>query len=205
MVFTNSKRWLVASVIATGVCSNSYALTLTGNSSSAINGSDDAFVYQYDTSTLSLNSGADVAFLETHNNAQANIYSGSQLSFLNTYDASVANVYGGDTSWLILHDQSQVNVYKTVTSWLLVAENATATIFGSNFNYSNGHLSGNWSDGSAFSFRALNAQNDGQINFNADQSILPSNIILTSVPLPGAFYLFASTLFGLIGFLRKKS
>jgi hypothetical protein len=77
-----------------------------------------------------------------------------------------------------------------------------ANIYGSDFSYAGGHLSGKWSDGSLFSFWALNIDSNGQITTPSPASI-PVNISLHSVPVPGTLYLLGAALFPLMGFHRK--
>lgn len=165
------------------VSHSSYGTVITGSSVYSINGVD-AFVSAYDQGVVNLVDGADVAFLDTR-------------------DQSHVNIYGGELSWLNMYGQSTADIYKVDLSWLLLAENSTAHIYGSNFSYSGGHLSGNWSDGSAFSFWALNANSRGMIE-NPSPVLMPANISLHGVPLPGTLYLFGAALFPLMGSLRKS-
>lgn len=162
---------------------SSYGTVITGNGVHSING-PDAFVSAYDQAVVNLLDGADVAFLDTR-------------------DQSHVNIHGGELSWLNMYEQSTADIYKVDLSWLLLAENSTAHIYGSNFFYSGGHLSGNWSDGSAFSFWALNANSRGMIE-NPSPVSMPANISLHSVPLPGTLYLFGAALFPLMGSLRQS-
>jgi hypothetical protein len=152
------------------------------------------------TDILNIN-GAD-AFVDAYNYSTVNLLSGSDVAFLNTHDNSSANLYDGTLSWLNMYGNSSANIYSSNLSWLLVGTNATVNIYGSNFNYSGGILSGTWSSGTGFSFWALNVSESGVI-IGSPSDIIPSNITLSSVPLPSSILLFASSLAAL-GFRRKS-
>ncbi|NOX91090.1 MAG: PEP-CTERM sorting domain-containing protein [Gammaproteobacteria bacterium] len=132
----------------------------------------------------------DEAWLYGYDNSTINIYEGSNVSWLYGYDNTNINISGGDISWLTLYDQSVTNITGVEDlSWLLVNDRSEVNIFGTEFNYSNGNLSGVWGNGLSFSFWALNEKDLIQGNIS---SILPENIRLrpVSVPEPGTILLF---------------
>ncbi len=177
------KKTLTALVLASCTVSNaSYGTVITGNNSYSING-NDSFVNAYNQATVNLTAGADVAFLYMH-------------------DQSHVNLYAGKLSWLHLYDQSTADIHEMDISWLLMGGDSIAHIYGSDFSYAGGHLSGKWSDGSAFSFWALNIDSNGKIVIPAPAS-MPTNISLHSVPTPGTLYLLGAALLPLMGFHRK--
>ena len=181
----NIKSILTALILgSTALSTTSQGTVITGNALHSISGSD-AFVYAYNQATVALTTGADVAFLDM-------------------YDQSHASLYAGELSWLHLYDQSTADIHQIDISWLLMGGNSIAHIYGSDFSYGGGHLSGKWSDGSPFSFWALNINSNGQITTPAPAS-MPTNISLHSVPIPGTLYLFGAALLPLIGFHRKLS
>jgi hypothetical protein len=141
--------------------------------------------------------GAD-SFVTAYSNSTVNLLPNSDVAFLDLYDNSTANLLGGNLSWLTLHGTSTANLYSSDLSWLVVGENAKVNIFGYNFSYAFGHLSGNWADGEAFSFWAVNGL-AGPLPTNT----MPSNINLNAVPLPASSLLFASSL-ALLGFGYRK-
>ena len=130
------------------------------------------------------------AWLYGYDNSTINIYENSNVSWLYGYDNTNINIFGGDISWLKLYDQSVTNITNIEDlSWLLVNDSSEVNIFGTEFNYTNGNLSGLWENGLSFSFWALNEADliSGNIS-----SVLPENIRLRSisVPEPGTMLLF---------------
>jgi hypothetical protein len=112
------------------------------------------------------------------------------------------NVYSGDSiAWLYANDNSEVNItYVDDLSWLLVNDDSQVNIFGSNFNYSNGHLSGVWANGLSFSFWALE---ETDLQNGSIGSIIPDNIRLRAVPIPATVWLFGSGL-ALLGWMKRR-
>jgi hypothetical protein len=177
------KKTLTALVLGScAISTTSYGTVITGSNSHSINGYD-SFVYAYNHATVNLIAGADVAFLDMH-------------------DQSHVNLYAGELSWLSLYDQSTADIHEIELSWLLMGGNSIANIYGSDFSYAGGHLSGKWSDGSPFSFWALNINSNGQI-VPPIPAAMPTSISLHSVPTPGTLYLLGAALLPLMGFHRK--
>ncbi|MCF6337441.1 MAG: PEP-CTERM sorting domain-containing protein [Gammaproteobacteria bacterium] len=132
----------------------------------------------------------DETWLYAYDNSTINIHEGSNVSWLYGYDNTNINISGGDISWLTLYDQSVTNITSVEDlSWLLVNDRSEVNIFGTEFNYSNGNLSGLWGNGLPFSFWALDETDLIQGNIS---SKLPENIRLRyiSVPEPGTILLF---------------
>lgn len=148
-----------------------------------------------------LNVYGNIAFLDTYDTSTTNLYSTGDISFLSTHDQSVANILGGGNSWLIQNGQSTSYIHSGSLSWLFVDEQSNANIYGSNFSYFDGHLSGNWADGSSFIFWALEGSPDTPPNVT---NILPTHIILHTVPEPASMLLVGAGLAGLIGLKRRK-
>ena len=179
------KKTLTALILGSCAVSNaSHGTVITDSNSYSINGVD-SFVSAYNHAIVNLNVGADVAFLDMHDQSHVNLYAG-ELSWLNLFDQSTADIHGIDISWLLMGGDSIANIY------------------GSDFSYAGGHLSGKWSDGSLFSFWALNIDSNGQITTPSPTSI-PVNISLHSVPTPGTLYLLGAALLPLLGFHQKLS
>jgi hypothetical protein len=145
-----------------------HSLIITGSDAIEINGPEST-VRAFDSSTVTVSSGADIAFLYGHDNA-------------------TININGGDISWLWLYGNSEVNIsFVEDLSWLLVNNNVQVNIFGSGFSYANGHLSGFWANGSAFSFWALE---ESDLIAASIGNIQPDNINLHVVSAPSSMYLF---------------
>jgi hypothetical protein len=135
------------------------------------------------------------SFVTVHDSATVNTHETSNIAFLWGVDNSTVNVDGGEISWLHAYDRNVTNIsFINDLSWLLVRDNSVVNIYGSNFNYSGGHLSGTWSNGNHFEFWALKENDLSSGNIG---NILPNNIILhsASVPEPASLSLF------LIGFI----
>lgn len=176
-------RFLAGLSLGCCVISNvSYGSIITGNNTLSINGSD-AFVFAYDQATVNLGIGSDVAFMYMH-------------------DQSHVSVTGGSLSWLHLYEQSTAAIHQTDISWLLMADNSIATVYGSDFSYSGGILSGKWSDGTAFSFWALNF-NSTNYSPIFNTSSMPRNLSLHNVPTPGTLPLLVAALIPVLAFSRK--
>lgn len=160
------------------------ALMLTGTQEMDLYDSE-SFITVYDSATLTTYTGADVAFLDGRDN-------------------STINVNGGDISWLNTFDNNTTNIsFADDLSWLLVSDNSTVNIYGSDFNYSHGHLSGIWGNGAAFSFWALEELDLSSGNIG---NLLPDNIVLhnaVSVPESSGLILFFIGLLALIS--RRRS
>jgi hypothetical protein len=157
----------------------------------SVDGNDTEDIYSGD---------ADITHVDAYDSSTLNIY-GGDIAWLYAYDNSTMNIDGGDVSWLYANNNSQVNItYIDDLSWLLVNDDSQVNIFGSNFSYSSGHLSGIWSNGVSFSFWALE---ETDLQGGSIGNIMPDNIRLNAVPIPAAVWLFGSGLAGL-GFLRRK-
>jgi hypothetical protein len=164
----------------------SHATVITGNAVESINGYD-GYVHAYDQSTVELLGGADVAWLYMHEQSKLNFFAGD-VSWIHMYGNAQADIFGGTLSWLLMFDASAANIHRSDISWLVLDGNSRADIYGSNFAYSGGHLSGNWVDGTPFSFWALNGDGQG-VPSSAGSSLMPENIALHAVPTPATAYL----------------
>ncbi|MDG9671378.1 PEP-CTERM sorting domain-containing protein [Hahella sp. CR1] len=152
---------------------SAYSLTINENDAININGSE-SMVYTHDQSTLTAMPDSDISWLYAYDNSTINI-NGGETSWLFGYHNSTINISAGDISWLKVFNNSETNItYLDNLSWLEVYNDAVVNIYGSNFSYSNSHLSGNWANGNSFSFWAL-----GNID----------NIVLHAVPEPSTFAL----------------
>ncbi len=154
------------------------------------------------THTLVIN--YDESFIWAYDESSVILYDGADVSHLSAYDFSSASIYGGEISFLNLFDSSTAEIHKANFSFLNVTESSTVNIYGSNFEYSNGRLSGFWSDGTHFSFWAGLMDNETGIPF-VPTNILPAEIHLNEVPLPGAFFLLLTGLLTLLGFRHQLS
>ena len=128
--------------------------------------------------------------LQGYNNSTVNVHEGSEVAWIDAYDEANVNIYGGDISWLQVHGSSTSSIYGAESiSWLILNDEANVAIYGYDFSYSDGHLSGYWENGDAFSFWAV-TQDD--LNSGDFTSILYSNITLynTTTPIPEPTSLF---------------
>lgn len=185
--------------------STAHATVLTGNAVHTINGPESS-VSAYDQATVELVSGADVAWLYMNAQSQLNVLEGlaswvymyadsraaikgGDLAWLKLYDNSSASISDGSISWLQIFETSSASILKADISWLIVGGASRADIYGHNFVYSGGHLSGNWTDGTPFSFWALEGDTQGVPNVVRMYSQLPDNIVLHTVTVPSTAYL----------------
>ena len=166
-------------------------LTISGDTELAISGYE-ARVEVYGSSTATVLPGADISWLDGYDDSTINIQ-GGDISWLSVYDNSQTNISSlGDLSWLHVYDDSQTNISSLGDlSWLVVNDQAIVNIYGSGFDYSDGHLSGIWSNGGMFSFWALEEADFHSGNIG---DLLPDNIILhtISAPEPASVVIFAA-------------
>ncbi len=159
-----------------------------------------AFLTVRTSDTLDIVAGADVSFIDAYDESQVNI-SGGNVSHLNLYDNSAAFVNGGDISFIRAYDDSTVRLtYAENLSWLLVGSGSKVELVASEVSYSAGHVNGLWADGAPFSFWAIPL--DLQSPTFPGYTSIPSNIVITPVPVPGALLLLASSL-GLLLFPNR--
>lgn len=162
-------------------------------------GATVAWVYGYNQNIIDVMSGADVSYLYSYGRTSSSISAGSVVSWVYGYNQSTLDISGGDISWLKLYDNSVTTLTKAKDlSWLLVSDNSQVDIYGKEFSYSGGHLSGVWGDGTPFSFWAEYNSPAGVIS-----TVLPVNITLHTVPLPAAVWLFASGAGLMFGFRKS--
>jgi hypothetical protein len=144
--------------------------------------------------------GAQVAWYDAYQNSSVNV-DGGAISWLTLHNSSTALISGGDISWLRLYDNSFAQLTGVDDLSWLVFRGATsrAEIYADNVQYSGGHLSGQWGDGTSFSFWAV--MDDFSIG-----NVMPTNIVIRSaVPEPGSMWLMVLGL-GFIAFaVSKKS
>lgn len=178
-------------LVSSLVCGGSQASVITGNAVQSISGIEST-VHAYDQATVNLIGGADVAWLYMHQQSSLNFFAGD-ASWIHMHDSSEAEISGGDLSWLLMFDSSAANIYKSDISWLVMGGDSIAHIYGSNFSYFGSHLSGNWADGTPFSFWAVNGNAQGMA-LPAIGVSMPANIVLHAVPVPATLYLIGLAL-----------
>lgn len=189
----------LACVLASG---KSQATVINGSAVQSISGYEST-VYAYDQATVNLIDGADVVWLYLHQQSNLNFLAGS-ASWIRMYDSAQVEISGGDLSWLLMFDSSTANIYKSDISWLVMGADTTAHIHGRNFSYANGNLSGNWADGTPFSFWAVNGTSEGTPLPAIGASPMPENIVLHTVPVPATLYLIGLVFPMLPWFLRGR-
>ncbi|MFK8029125.1 MAG: hypothetical protein AB8G18_02715 [Gammaproteobacteria bacterium] len=157
--------------------------------------------------------GSSVNFLSLFENSHANLFENTEVSFMSVFDQASASVYddatlfvtdvndqahvdffGGEMTALELFDQSSANLYQVDLLSIIISPDAEVTLFGTEFSYFEGLLSGVWGDGSSFSIETF-------VDGVPTGDTLPSNFILAPVPVPSALVLFGS---GLVVLVRLK-
>ena len=179
-----------------------HALYLTGNEVYTLEGNDDN-IETYDTSALTMDSFSGSASVNAYNHSTINVSTIGSISHFTTHNNSTANIFDGNFSFINVLDNSQANVYGIgVTSWFVISSDAHLTVFGENLMYQNGHVSGIGSSGYHFGFDVKKADEFGRIIEGT-----PTNVTLSSVPLPASLLLFLSggfTLFAKINLNNRK-
>jgi hypothetical protein len=189
-------------IILTGLLfsSASQALYLYGDDDYTLNGSD-AFVFTYDSSTLTITEFAGASHVNAYDQSTINVQSSGSFSHFSTYDQTTANIYGGNYSFLNVLGESEANVYDFgTTSWFLLGLDAQLNIYGEDLSYDNGYVRGLSSSGYHYGFRVQSVDEYGMILDG-----IAENVMLNPVPLPAAFWLFWSGLIGLLGVARRKT
>ncbi|MBA4110999.1 MAG: hypothetical protein C0487_15550 [Leptothrix sp. (in: Bacteria)] len=130
--------------------------------------------------------GAEAASISAFDQSNVKV-SGGNISWLTLNDGASADISGGDISWLMLNGNSVARLNGAASlSWILFdGSNSRAEVFANNVKYTGGHLSGNWYNGTAFSFWAIPAQG------LEPTSVMPSNIVITPVPEPAQLVLLS--------------
>lgn len=156
-------------------------LVVDGTNTVDITGSA-SFIDTYDSSTLNTHVGSVISYISAFDSSTINV-NGGDIGWLQLYDDSVANVSSSeDLSWIKMYDNSTANItFVDELSWLLVNGDSTANIYGSNFSYSYGLLSGTWGNGIDFKFWAVE---ESDLMAGTVGEWLPDNIILHDVTVP---------------------
>lgn len=158
---------VVAPTVGAEVIQGYGDLSLTGTTHSYISpGSQVGSIYAQDSSDVMI--------------------SGAEVGYLNLTDQAKATIDSSDVAWIMADKNSSVTLYgaKEVSWLVLQSQDAKAHVFASDVVYGDGHLSGVWVNGQAFSFGVLQATPDGDLGYSA---LMPSNIVIHAVPEPGTF------------------
>ncbi len=145
--------------------------------------------------TTNVVDGASISNVTALQSAQVNV-SGGQVSWLWLHEQASANVTGGNISWIMANEQSHVTISGAQDiSWLLLhGPDTRADIRAQSVYYSNGHVTGTWNGGGAFSFWALDgdqlASGEGGIGaLGYTRTDTGITLFTTSVPEPGTWAL----------------
>lgn len=178
------------------------ATIINGTQTLDVNGVDGS-ISAYNQSTVTTFPTAQVGSLHLYDSSTLTVNGGSMASIVQR-NTTTSTINGGTVSWLWMYDNSISSLNQlTQLSWLLVSGASQVNIYGSDFSYTLGRLSGNWTDGSAFSFWALEDTDLYQGNIG---NILPDNIVLhsvrASVPEPSSLALLLTG--GLLWFRKRR-
>ncbi|OZG74547.1 hypothetical protein BTA51_05995 [Hahella sp. CCB-MM4] len=122
----------------------------------AASGSKIETVYANENSDIKVAAGSEIKAVLAGDNSTTTVQTGSNVTTISGYKQSTIDVFGGDISWLQLYGQSSANLfYADDLSWLVLNDDSQVNIYGKEFNYSDGHLSGVWENGESFSFWAV--------------------------------------------------
>ncbi len=164
----------------------------------AASGSKIGTILANESSDIQVKAGSEVAAITAEDSSTTSIQSGSTISTFSGFKQSTINVFGGDISWLQLYDQSVANIfYADDLSWLLVSADSQVNIYGKEFNFSNGHLSGVWKNGESFSFWAK----DSVLSPSAS---MPKGIVFHYVDEPASLAMLAAGMLLLLRSNRRK-
>lgn len=123
-----------------------------------------------------LNVQHEVAYVSAKDQSTVNLLPEGNISHFNLYNQARTRITGGYISFLVMNDQSRAEIISEVDiGWLHVAGDSVVDIYGSDFSYSGGHLSGKWANGAEFSFWALPGKPGEPV---IPGNTLPANIIL---------------------------
>lgn len=161
--------------------SNAYGLAIYGTDMVDVTGAESD-VTAFDSSVVNIEQGSDVAYIYGLDNSTINV-NGGTISWLELYGSSQANISSSEPlAWLKLYENSTANIsFISDLSWLIVGDDSVVNIFGTDFSYSNGHLSGIWGNGLSFSFWALE---DSDHRAGTGGEFIPDNIVLHEVSVP---------------------
>lgn len=200
-------------VAASSLSLNAFAgvsQSITGNVVSVHAGSNDTVnlapsavvssLNAFDQATVNV-AGSTVSWSYLYDQSVLNVTGDAAMSWLLLYDSSTANIDDGRVSWLKLYQSSRANLRSVDSlSWLLLNDQSQVHIYGKNFQYGGGHLSGSWANGIDFSFWALNERE--LANQSSNRSLMPAGIRLHVVPEPIALSLVAAA--GPLAWMRRR-
>lgn len=126
-----------------------------------------------------LNVQHEVVYLTARDQSTVNLLPEGEISFFDLYNQAKTRITGGHISYLVMNDQSRAEILSEVDiSWLHVSGESVVDIYGYDFSYSNGILSGKWANGADFSFWALPGNLGEPVK---PDNTLPANIILHDI------------------------
>jgi len=190
------KKLIMAFIyIATALsCFAIQAATISGNQEYTLD-AYDAFVDVYDTSILNMINYSGAAHVSAYDQSIVNIFTSGNISHLTMYGSTTANIYDGNFSSINVYENSQINVYGLIdTSHFILDLNSQLTVYGVDLTYSDSFVHGFTAEGVPFGFNVSNIDGTtGEILFDA-----PTNVTLTTIPLPTSIILFISGLLLLV-------
>lgn len=170
------------------------AVTISSNQEYTLD-AYDAFVDVYDASILNMINYSGAAHVIAYDQSVVNIFTSGNISHLTMYNSATANIYNGNFSSINVYENSQINVYGLIdTSHFILDLNSHLTVYGVDLTYSDSFVHGFTTEGVPFGFNVSNIDGTtGEILFDA-----PTNVTLTTIPLPTSIVLFISGLLLLI-------
>lgn len=134
---------------------------------------------------VTVHPGGEMSHITATGQSQVTVLPGTNVSRVTASDEASVYISGGMVWWMRFHAGTTGRVTSSKFAWLLVSDEADVHVYGSDMEYSNGHLRGTGTNGMPFEYWALRLTESGGIDTDNRDS-LPSGITLHDITVEGS-------------------